>query len=84
MEKREKRKRKPIQDLRKRKDITISPINFDYIRNSGLNLSRFVDNALNELRNKTNKELILIIKSNENSGPVEIRTQDLRRVKATS
>jgi post-segregation antitoxin (ccd killing protein) len=84
MENREKAKTKRIQRIRKRLHLTIDPENHDFIKNSGLNASRLMDTALNEIRTKTNKELIIIIKSNENSGPVEIRTQDLRRVKATS
>ena len=84
MENRAKQERENIQRFKKRLNLTIKPENYEHIKNNGLNVSRFVDNAINELRTKTNKELIFILKKNKNNGPVEIRTQDLRRVKATS
>ena len=67
MEKREKRKRKPIQDLKKKLYLTVSPINYEFVKNCGLNASKFLDNALNELRNKTNRELVFILENKDNS-----------------
>ena len=84
MEKREKRKKKPIQDLKKKLYITIKPENYEFVKNNGPSVSQFVDNALDRLRNKTNKELVFILQNNGFNGLVAIRTRDLRRVKATS
>ncbi|MDD3407937.1 MAG: hypothetical protein PHP13_07645 [Methanomicrobium sp.] len=67
MDNRAKQERENIRRFKKRLNLTIKPENYEHIKNNGLNVSRFVDNAINELRTKTNKELVFILQKNDNS-----------------
>ena len=67
MNKGEKPKKREIHRVRKRLSLTIDPDNHDYIKNNGLNASRLMDTTLNELRNKTNRELVFILENKDNS-----------------
>lgn len=73
-----------IRRLRKPLRIPIGPGNYDYLKENGINASRIMDKAIIELKSAMPHELIIILQKGQNNGPAEIRTQDLRRVKATS
>ena len=93
MKSKAKTKKKDVEErLRKRLSITIDPDHYDFIKKEGFNVSRFMDNAIFALKSNisyapilitTNKAQI-ISESLKEDGPAEIRTQDLRHVKATS
>ena len=55
MENRAKQERENIQRFKKRLNLTIKPENYEHIKNNGLNVSRFVNNATNELKTKQTK-----------------------------
>jgi len=61
----EKAKKKKIQRIRDRLHLKVNPNTYDYIKDNGLNVSGFMDNALNGIRNKTNKESAFILQNNE-------------------
>lgn len=50
-----KRERENISRFKKRLNLTIKPENYEHIKNNGLNVSRFVNNATNELKTKQTK-----------------------------
>ena len=78
--------------FRKPKNITLPEECIGFIEKNGINLSQFVEKAIKRLISglgisfdaKT-ADLVLISKKDEDTnGSGEIRTPDLRRVKATS
>ena len=73
MENRAKQKKENIKRFKKKLNLTIKPENYEHIKNNGLNVSRFVDNAINELRTKTNNELVFILEKE----PVKWTRRDL-------
>ncbi len=78
--------------FRKRISLTIDPEAHEYIKEEGFKASRFLDQAIYALKETSRKATILITTNNariipeikKQDGPAEIRTQDLRHVKATS
>jgi hypothetical protein len=67
---------------RKRCTFTLSEEAIDFLHESVTNASRFIDRLVLSAQSKI--EPVLITISQKEDGPAEIRTQDLRRVKATS
>lgn len=84
MKKGEKPKTSEMRKFRKPLKISIDPDNYEYLKENGINASRLFDRAINELRKQKPFSLVLILQNTEEYGLAEIRTQDLRRVKATS
>ncbi|GAA5263237.1 hypothetical protein KTGMC3_P1988 [Methanocalculus sp. MC3] len=93
MKSKAKPKKQGIEE-RKRKQITltIDPDHYTFIKNAGFKASRFFDSAISALKTNVQYAPILITtnkvqimdESRKEDGPAEIRTQDLRHVKATS
>ena len=67
---------------RKRCTFTLSEEAIKFLHESVTNASRFIDRLVLSAQSKI--EPVLITISQKEDGPAEIRTQDLRRVKATS
>jgi len=81
-EKRREVKTSKIQRIRKRLRITIDPENYEYLKESGINASRSFVKVIFE-RLKVNSRILALISQNRwNNGLFEIRTRDLRCVKA--
>lgn len=93
MKTKSKTKKKDTEEtLRKRITLSIDPDHHAFIKNAGINASRFFDTAINALKkNISISELQITTFMSSDSdlttkidGPVRIRTGDLRRVRATS
>ena len=76
MSKRQTKRNKP------RLQFTLSKEVAEKLREKATNMSAFVDKTLREVLLQEPSEIVSIIP--KRSGPREIRTPDLRRVKATS
>ncbi len=91
MKSKAKSEKSPLTErIRKRITLSIDPDHHEFIKNAGINASRFFDNAIYALKTNTENKIILITadttlkteKNEEYDGPVRIRTGDLRRVRA--
>ena len=86
------KKKKNSNDLKKQASVYADAELLDFAYENHLNVSWITNNALKQLKSglgedfNTNKAYLILISKNEpkNSGSEEIRTPDLRRVKATS
>ena len=67
MGKRENAKTSVIHRIRKPLKVTIDPKNYEYLKEIGVNASRLLDKAINELRKVTRHGLALISQKDEES-----------------
>ena len=65
MEKREKKKTSKLRRVRPRLNLSIDPENHEYLKNIGVNASRLLDKAVNELRKVSHHGLVLISEKKE-------------------
>ena len=69
------KKKKESKRLKKRIHLNVSPEIYEFVKQKGLNASRFVENALNKLRiglgdnfNTNSEDLVLISQNNPEKG----------------
>ena len=65
MEKREKKKTSKLRRVRPRLNLSIDPENHEYLKEIGVNASRLLDKAVNELRKVSHHGLVLISEKKE-------------------
>ena len=65
MENREKKKTSKLHRVRPRLNLSIDPVNHEYLKEIGVNASRLLDKATFELRKITPSSLVLISEKKE-------------------
>ena len=67
MENGEKKKTSKLHRVRPRLNLSIAPENHEYLKEIGVNASRLLDKAINELRKVSHHGLVLISQKKEES-----------------
>jgi hypothetical protein len=71
--------------IRSQIHFTLAPETLEWLKNNTSNASRLIDTLVNNVRTEISRDCLVLSKREAvNDGLAEIRTQDLRRVKATS